>query len=276
VNYWWQPSSRWLSAIWGLLGGFAALCSPAIGAAWAVLTVASCVRCYRCQRSAREKDESSIDSRPLSPGTLVLGLIITATTSIAVVTPWTIRNRQTLGKWIPIKSNSGYELWQSQCLDDDGVLDRKLTSQHPYASDGVERQRYVQIGEAAYLAEKTEMAWSCVVSNPTGYLQRCGHRVMAAFVWYYPYSESSATRFWPLWFKRTTFPLAFLSILLLLFSRATGTERFANAATLYCALLLPYVLVSYGDRYAAPLLPVKCVLILEAYRACVTRLRDRI
>ena len=38
------------------------------------------------------------------------------------VTPWVVRNYLVFGRLIPIKSNLAYELYQSQCLQPDGLL----------------------------------------------------------------------------------------------------------------------------------------------------------
>jgi hypothetical protein len=59
-----------------------------------------------------------------------------------VVLPWTIRNLVVMGGWMPIKSNGMFELWQSQCLDDDGLLDWQTTAQHPWPSNGKLREGY--------------------------------------------------------------------------------------------------------------------------------------
>ncbi len=259
----WNVSRGWRSITWGGLGGFAALCSPAVAASWAFLTIAISFRSKPLAFGQR-LDSLPIDSDALIFSRRMQALAISALVSIVVVAPWMLRNYMAFEKWIPIKSNSGFEIWQAQCKDDDGVLDRMLTADHPYASNGVERKRYLQLGEASYLTEKTRVGWSCIASDPVGYLIRCGHRCMAAFFWYYPYSDASASRVWPLWIKRAVFPLALISLIAMLIWSKDLELEFTSAATIVLIVLLPYVLVSYGDRYAAPLLPLKCVLILHA------------
>ncbi|MGB7328611.1 MAG: hypothetical protein WBD31_27285, partial [Rubripirellula sp.] len=39
-------------------------------------------------------------------------------------------------------------------------------------------------------------------------------------------------------------------------------SRWQLAALIYAGVLLPYVLISYYTRYAAPLLAIKCLLVL--------------
>ena len=66
-------------------------------------------------------------------------LAIAAICSVITIMPWTIRNYLAFGKWIPIKSNCAYEIWQSQCLDDDGVVDMRAFVLHPWLSAGEQR-----------------------------------------------------------------------------------------------------------------------------------------
>ena len=56
--------------------------------------------------------------------------------------PWTIRNLIVFGRLIPVKSNAAYELYQSQCLQPDGLLQARAFSTHPYSYAGPERQEY--------------------------------------------------------------------------------------------------------------------------------------
>lgn len=99
-----------VAVIWGLFGGFCALCSPDVGGVWAVLT--------------------SIKLLPQK--TNLAPFAIAVAMSILVVAPWTIRSRMLLGAWVPIKSNGMYERWQSQCLDNEGVLDSRTLFDQPF------------------------------------------------------------------------------------------------------------------------------------------------
>jgi hypothetical protein len=86
--------------------------------------------------------------------------VTAALVSILVVAPWTIRNRLVLKRWIPIKSNGMYELWQSQCLDQDGVLDSITLGQHPWGNDGEQRQQYARLGEIAFTTDTPFPSWA--------------------------------------------------------------------------------------------------------------------
>ncbi|HXR39845.1 MAG TPA: hypothetical protein VN776_12155, partial [Terracidiphilus sp.] len=104
------------AAGWGVFGGLCALASPALGLTWGMLSLAAGGR-----RGAW---------RPLAAATLAAGLTLT---------PWTARNYAVFGRLIPVKSNLAYELYQSQCLQADGVLQGDTFRQHPYtAPEGTE------------------------------------------------------------------------------------------------------------------------------------------
>lgn len=128
---------------WGVLGGMVALCSPILGTTWAVVTV---------WRWLPPPDKSSWKPGRVFPQCRLVA--IAALCSIVTVAPWVVRNRLVLGKWIPIKSNFVYEVWKSQCSDDDGVIDGKTLTSHPWVSAGVQRREYAAVGEIAFVAAR--------------------------------------------------------------------------------------------------------------------------
>jgi hypothetical protein len=232
------------AASWGVFGGLAALVGPVLGFVWGILTVVEGVR----GRSARR-------------------VLIATSAAVMTVTPWTVRNYWVFGRLIPVKSNLGFELYQSQCLDPDGVLRIDRLSSHPYRADNGERRAYKRLGENAYLDEKTA-AWSEAVRvHPWSFVEKIGNRFLAATLVYVPLNEpKEADWYWGLWISRLTHALPFLSALVLLGSAPwCGLRREHGTLLLaYGAYLLPYVLASYYDRYAFPLLGVKALLVLGA------------
>ncbi len=75
-----------------------------------------------------------------------------------------------------------------------------------------------------------------------------------------------AKQLWLLWWTRLTHPLPLLALLVLLFTAGSKPLHPAQwlAIGLYVFHLLPYVLPSYYDRYAGPLLAVKALLVIWA------------
>jgi hypothetical protein len=242
---WLSPvDSRPRAALWGLFGGLSALVNPSIGFAWGVLTLV-----LGCRR------------RHWSHAALAL---VFAGLALA---PWAIRNYLVFGRLIPIKSNVAYELYQSQCLQDGGLLRGGVFTAHPSHPQSAERQEYKRLGEVAYLDLKKEQFWRAIAADPLDFVERVATRFLAATISYVPfYAGSEARNPWALWARRVTYPLPFLALLFLLWSsirEPLGWPQW-TAIGVYLLYLLPYVLASYYERYAIPLVAVKVLLVIWA------------
>src|SRR5262249_46132092 len=89
---WLKPFQGWGTAAgWGLFGGFCALVNPIVALAWGLGSLGLGFQTRAWSR--------------LAVAVLVAGLTLL---------PWTIRNYRVFGRWIPVKSNAAYELYQSQ------------------------------------------------------------------------------------------------------------------------------------------------------------------
>jgi hypothetical protein len=227
---------------WGAFGGLCAQVSPAVGLAWATLTVVGAGRSRRW--------------RPLG---------VAAVAAVLAVAPWTARNLRTFGRLIPIKSNLAFELYQSQKLPRPGLLESGSFRGHPYVGDTAERAEYRQLGEMAYLDRKKGQFSAAVRANPWDFLHRVVARWSAVTLLYVPYHPARETdRPWALWLSRLTYPLPFLSLLLLVLTarwKALGPVQWAVLGT-YLVYLAPYAAVSYYERYAFGLLGVKVLLVV--------------
>jgi hypothetical protein len=76
--------------------------------------------------------------------------------------PWTIRNYAVFHTFVPLRSVLGLQLWVGNNPDAKVVW---LGEQHPI-HDTAERDRYVQMGEIAYMREKREKALAYMFSHP--------------------------------------------------------------------------------------------------------------
>jgi hypothetical protein len=124
---WGRPLHTWpRAAAWGFFGGLCALTGPIAGFAWGVLSV-------------------TIGLRDRAWIRLVVMLLVFA----LLLAPWTIRNYLVFGRWIPVKSNLAYELYQSHCLQSDGILQGRTLGLHPYQRRSRERRDNDTLGEAA-------------------------------------------------------------------------------------------------------------------------------
>jgi 4-amino-4-deoxy-L-arabinose transferase-like glycosyltransferase len=93
---------------------------------------------------------------------------LTVLAFIAVLTPWTIRNYRAFGAIVPVRDN----IWLEFYADDFGNAINDHTSpptcdNRPYpASSSVEMQKYLAMGEKAYLVEKHDLSLHDLRTNP--------------------------------------------------------------------------------------------------------------
>jgi hypothetical protein len=242
---WCHPLEGWIAAAaWGLFGGTAAMINPGVGLAWVLLSV---TMAYRL------------------PAWSHLGMaFLVATLTLA---PWTIRNYLEFGRFIPFKSNLFYEMYQTQCLQADGLLQTDTFQFHPYRGHRPEAREFSDLGETAYLDRKREQFLEAVRADPFDYLDRVASRFLAATLWYVPFRRADAsTRPWVTLGSRLLQPLPFLALLFLV---ATAFWRNLLAIqwlviSVYFIYLLPYIVASYYERYTMPLLAVKTLLVIWA------------
>ena len=74
---------------------------------------------------------------------------------------WPIRNAYRMHAFIPLRTNLGYELWQGNRPGSDGAFAVAL---HPNTSNE-EYARYADLGEAAYMHEKSELAIAAIKAD---------------------------------------------------------------------------------------------------------------
>jgi hypothetical protein len=242
---WLRPLDRGrTAAVWGLFGGLCALVNPIVALTWGTFSL---VVGFQARAWSR----------------LAIALLFAGLT----LTPWTVRNYLVFGRLIPVKSNLAYELYQSQCLQKDGLIQATTFSIHPYGSNTRERKEYAALGEIAFLDRKREQFWEAVWADPQNFVTRAAYRFLGATLWYVPFDRpSEAKRPWTLWLCRLTHPLPFLALLTLVVSACWQRLHRAQwiALAVYLCYLLPYIVVSYYDRYAVPLLGTKVLLVVWA------------
>lgn len=240
---WGRPLHGWrTAAAWGVFGGLCAFVNPIVAMAWGVLSLPGAMKERAWPR---------------------LGVALAA--AALTISPWVVRNYLVFGRLIPIKSNLAYELYQSQCLQPDGLLRGNTFGSHPYGSGGRERQEYKQLGEMAFLDRKSELFWASVRADPLDFCDRVASRFLGATLWYEPLDRSDGVRRpWVLKASRVMHPLPLLAVLVLIFTSAGRPLSRAQwiVIGLYFLYLLPYIAVSYYDRYAMPLLAVKVLLVV--------------
>lgn len=228
------------AAVWGLCGGTFSLINPIVGFAWSTMCGITAIRERRWQ--------------PIAVAFLVATL---------VHAPWTIRNFLLFGRIIPIKSNLAYELYQSQVLQKDGLLQAKTFGTHPYVHPNKARREYKEKGEIAFLDEKRQIFIDAVLADPLDFGDRMVSRFLGSMVWYQSFDLGFERRHsWVMWLNRVVHPLPLLAVLVLAYSAFWRPLHPAMWAVIGIFLLyqIPYVIISYYERYAVPALGVKAIL----------------
>jgi len=236
----WPLANKTAAAAWGLFGGLCALTTPVLGFTWGISSFLAACRHRSWSR--------------LALAALVAGLVLT---------PWTVRNYVVFGRFIPVKSNAAYELYQSQCLQKGGLLEVTTFRFHPHTSTHRERKDYDALGEIAFLDRKREQFWQAVGGDPQNFIERVADRLLGALLWFEPFNRAQEPG-WLVWLHRLLHPLPFLALLVVVFPGIAARLHWVQWAVLgvYLLYLLPYIAVSYYERYAVPLLGVKVLLVL--------------
>jgi hypothetical protein len=152
---WQRP---WLVGTAGVLSGIAALLSPSLLPAIALMIVV-------------EFAWASGPRRRVLGGAAVICAI-----SLLLVAPWMLRNYYALGGFVPLRSNFGLELsfgnnpeaTGSSNVDwSDPDMSNKMRHPHP---NGAECRRLGEIGELAYMKQRQAEAVSWIRANPGRFL----------------------------------------------------------------------------------------------------------
>lgn len=273
VNVLWLGFANWprvLSSVgsvgWGAVGGIVALASPVLGWTWACMTFLNCCL-FRSRRDDQSGDQPKRSYSRWLRGLNWRFLVSAAVVSMLLVFPWAMRNRIVFERWIPIKSNAKYEVWQSLCHDVDGVLDKETLGAHPWISSGPQRVQYISQGEMAFLDSFTPVIAEKIRTDPWSVVERIVNRWGAACLWYEPFFTQVKVPQGVLFAKRIVYALPFVGLLLILLSNREQNRHELAAVGVYVLYLFPYILISYYERYGAPLLTVKCVLIVAGLSA---------
>ncbi|MES1258180.1 MAG: glycosyltransferase family 39 protein [Acidobacteriota bacterium] len=87
---------------------------------------------------------------------------LAAAMAILCCVPWTIRNYQEFHAFVPLRSVAGLALWLG---NNDRAQSNSVAGLHPI-SNQAERERYISMGEIAYMREKQSLAIRYILSHP--------------------------------------------------------------------------------------------------------------
>ena len=195
--------------------------------------------------------------RPYERAALAAGI------TVLCCLPWTVRNYEVFHAFVPLRSVMGLQLWQGNNAETTPVF---LGTQHPIFNSS-ERAKYIEMGEIAYMRQKSTLALDYLEHNPA--------RVVAL----------SLRRFLGVWSGGTSFPvrdflrsksLWFRYVLLFNLAAAIGAlagiVRLWRACSLYifplamAALVfpIPYYVTLVEPRYRLPIDPIVLLLLAVA------------
>jgi hypothetical protein len=233
---------------WGLVGGVAMLSAPVFGPVWLALTVLLALRSRR--------------ARPF---------VVSCVIATATMTPWIVRNAIVFGRFIPVKSNLFFEVYQSNALERDGVLRDVTGNTHPFRIAGTERSRYRELGEMTYLDEYRVRSLEVIRNDPVGYLARVKNRLLAATLVYHSFFGEEGKR--QVLVRSVIYPLPFLGLAAVVLTRGWARDHLVVIAlVIYVTYLMPYVLVAYYRRYAMPLIGLQVMFEIWGLDAVVGHL----
>ena len=172
---------------------------------------------------------------------------------VLVVLPWEMRNYQTFGKFIPIRSN----FWAEMAYGNTGDLSDIEPDWAMPSRNDAEWRRYAALGEMGYMDAKREEAQDFIRRNPSLFLRLTVRRI--GFVW---------TGFWslhPEYVRNEPFQIpntvmcSALTLLMLAGLRRAWRQRMRPLAPLLLILLvmpLTYYISHPAVEYRHPLDPV--------------------
>jgi 4-amino-4-deoxy-L-arabinose transferase-like glycosyltransferase len=224
---------RWIQ--FGLLWGIAALNSTVL---IAFLPVSGL---WAWHRRARRGKRS------------LAGVVVASLIFVACVTPWTIHNYRTFGKFIFIRDNLGAELRLGNGPGADGTWMQYL---HP-TQDSFAMQQYVSMGELRFIAHNRQRAMEYIRADYPRFAVLCLKRFI--YFWAGPPRLSKT---W--WLAETKNSLFLASSILMFWGLGRALRQRKPGAWLLFWLILLYPAIYYvvypGQRYRHPIEPEMTIL----------------
>jgi 4-amino-4-deoxy-L-arabinose transferase-like glycosyltransferase len=156
---------------WGALFGLCALSNPAILSLLPFLLLMAMLKARRFNRR------------------WLLNAALTGFATLAVLSPWVVRNYRALGILCPVRDNFWMEFYSGNW----GDPALNPISSHP-VDNPAEMQRYLTIGEKAYMAEKHTMAIAAVKNHPLFVVKKTLRRVCYYWTGFWSFSADELRR----------------------------------------------------------------------------------
>ena len=160
-----RATSAWAWLGWGLLVGATALSNPSTLAVLPFLLVLALYQAHKVGKMRAVRGA------------------LTLLAAIAVLIPWTIRNVRALGILCPVRDNFWLELYDDN--GGDASLDPSFA--HP-SSNPAEMQKFLTMGEPAFLAEKKVLAIDYLRQHPDFFIHKTLRRIFYYWTGYWSFS----------------------------------------------------------------------------------------
>jgi 4-amino-4-deoxy-L-arabinose transferase-like glycosyltransferase len=190
---------------------------------------------------------------------------------LAGVAPWMVRNYAVFGKFIPLRSNFGLELWLG---NNPTVSDTWTPWMHPN-DDPEEAEKFRRLGEISYMEEKQHAAIEFIRTHPGDTLNFIFHRFVNNWLavsdnpfvaW--SHQPLSATLV-------SNFLLTLLSLCGVLFAYRARRPDAAPYALVLLVFPLIFYLTHSSLRYRFPMDPILIVLAVNGIAYPLSQLRKR-
>jgi hypothetical protein len=197
-----------------------------------------------------------------------------AATSIAIVilccVPWTVRNYKVFHRFVPLRSVLGLQLWLG---NNDQTQDIFRGDLHPIYNS-TEREKYISMGEIAYMHEKRQEALQYMVSHPTREARLIVYRFISTWTGGTPYPLKDFIETPSAWFR---FILAFNLVAALGALWGIVVLFRSHSAFWFPVAVFPivypwaYYLTLSLPRYRLPIDPIVLLLMAVALRQIARR-----
>lgn len=185
----------------------------------------------------------------------IAGVVLASVFFVATITPWLVRNYETFGKFIFLRSNFGAELRLGNGPGADGTWMQYL---HP-SQNLTELRRYQQMGELAYVAERKREALEFIRTDYSRFVWISIKR----FVYYWGGLPRSSEIPALAPFKNSVF---LASSVLAFWGLGRALRKHQPGAWLFLWLILSYATIYYfvfpHPRYRHPIEPELGILIV--------------
>ena len=181
------------------------------------------------------------------------GIVVASLVFIACVTPWTVRNYQTFGKFIFIRDNFGAELRLGNGPGADGTWMQYL---HP-TQDLYAMRQYTAMGDLAYIENRKQQAVAYIKADYGRFAVLCLKR----FIYFWAGPPRLAKVWWIAQVKNSLF---LASSVLMFWGLGRALRRRKAGAWLLFWLILLYPAIYYVvypyQRYRHPIEPEMTIL----------------